>query len=151
MDNAERIRQLERDLDAARALAARYAGIAAGLQAGALPSAAEDFGNRGIATLSVREGAIVVIDPGDGGTRYGLTGQAALDRWTAEIRRASPHLWPDRNGRSGTPGAAPGALPTGRNPWAKDTWNLTEQGRIARDNPTLARQMAAQAGVKLNI
>ena len=31
------------------------------------------------------------------------------------------------------------------NPWKKDTFNLTEQGRIIRDNPELARQMMAQA------
>jgi len=31
------------------------------------------------------------------------------------------------------------------NPWKKETFNLTEQGRIIRDNPELARQMMAQA------
>ncbi len=31
------------------------------------------------------------------------------------------------------------------NPWKKDSFNLTEQGRIIRDNPELARQMMAQA------
>lgn len=29
------------------------------------------------------------------------------------------------------------------NPWKKDTFNLTEQGRILRDNPDLAKQMQA--------
>ncbi len=31
------------------------------------------------------------------------------------------------------------------NPWKKDTFNLTEQGRILRENPELARQLMAQA------
>lgn len=31
------------------------------------------------------------------------------------------------------------------NPWKKETFNLTEQGRLLRDNPELARQMMAQA------
>ncbi len=31
------------------------------------------------------------------------------------------------------------------NPWKKDTFNLTEQGRLIRENPELARQMMAQA------
>lgn len=44
---------------------------------------------------------------------------------------------------NGTPGG--GAA----NPWAKDTLSLTEQGRIFRENPTLARTMAAEHGVTL--
>lgn len=32
------------------------------------------------------------------------------------------------------------------NPWARETLNLTEQGRIARENPTLAAQLRAAAG-----
>lgn len=31
------------------------------------------------------------------------------------------------------------------NPWKKETFNLTEQGRLLRDNPELARQLMAQA------
>lgn len=35
----------------------------------------------------------------------------------------------------------------GRNPWAKESWNLTEQGRINRDHPALAKEFMDQAGV----
>ena len=31
------------------------------------------------------------------------------------------------------------------NPWKKETFNLTEQGRLIRDNPELAKQLQAQA------
>jgi len=31
-----------------------------------------------------------------------------------------------------------------KNPWAKDTFNLTEQGKIMNENPTLASQLMAQ-------
>lgn len=34
----------------------------------------------------------------------------------------------------------------GSNPWAKDTKNLTEQGRITKENPTLATQLKKAAG-----
>jgi len=34
------------------------------------------------------------------------------------------------------------------NPWKKETWNLTNQGQILRDNPELAKQLKASAGVK---
>lgn len=32
-----------------------------------------------------------------------------------------------------------------KNPWSKDTFNLTEQGRILRENPELAKQLQAAA------
>lgn len=32
------------------------------------------------------------------------------------------------------------------NPWSKDTWNVTEQGRMFRDNPALAQVLSAAAG-----
>jgi hypothetical protein len=36
-----------------------------------------------------------------------------------------------------------------KNPWLKDQLNLSEQGRIYKENPELAKQMAASAGVRL--
>jgi hypothetical protein len=35
------------------------------------------------------------------------------------------------------------------NPWTDKNFNLTKQGAIYKENPQLARQMAAQAGKKL--
>lgn len=35
------------------------------------------------------------------------------------------------------------------NPWKKESRNLTEQGRILKEDPAKAKQLAAQAGVKL--
>ena len=37
------------------------------------------------------------------------------------------------------------------NPWAKETFNLTEQGRLFKENPAQAKELAAAAGVTLNI
>lgn len=35
------------------------------------------------------------------------------------------------------------------NPWSEKNFNLTQQGKIYRENPALAKQMAAQAGKKI--
>ena len=35
------------------------------------------------------------------------------------------------------------------NPFAKDTFNLTEQGRMLKENPAQAKELAAAAGVTL--
>jgi len=43
-------------------------------------------------------------------------------------------------------GTNPAGAPE-KNPWAKDTLNLTEQARILRENPALAAQLKQQAGV----
>lgn len=44
---------------------------------------------------------------------------------------------------------AGGGNPPTVNPFAKDTFNLTEQGRMLRQYPEQAREMAAAAGVKI--
>lgn len=38
-----------------------------------------------------------------------------------------------------------------KNPFAKDTFNLTEQGRLMREDPATAKAMAEAAGVSINI
>lgn len=39
--------------------------------------------------------------------------------------------------------------PDGKNPWMEGSVNLTEQGRIANQNPALAKKLAAEAGKTL--
>lgn len=54
-----------------------------------------------------------------------------------------------------TTGSSQGYNPAGGgsggtvNPFAKDTFNLTEQGKLFRENPAQAREFAAAAGVKI--
>ena len=43
------------------------------------------------------------------------------------------------------------SMPTGPNPFAKETRNLTKQGEIYKKSPELAKQMATAAGVDLKI
>ena len=42
-----------------------------------------------------------------------------------------------------------GGAPTGTNPFAKDTFNLTEQGKLLKENPAQAKELMAAAGFKL--
>ena len=64
------------------------------------------------------------------------------------MREASPHLFKEAGG-AGRYKPAGGGNPPASNPFAKETFNLTEQGRLFKQNPEQARQMAAAAGVKL--
>ncbi|MBZ4662775.1 MAG: hypothetical protein JG776_457 [Caloramator sp.] len=43
---------------------------------------------------------------------------------------------------------AGGANSAIKNPWSKETFNLTEQAKILKENPALAEQLKAAAGVK---
>lgn len=44
-----------------------------------------------------------------------------------------------------------GGDPTIKNPWAKDSFNLTEQGNLIKNNPVQAKELATAAGITLNI
>ena len=66
-----------------------------------------------------------------------------LSDGAALVAKTKPHLLKS----SGAGGS--GHVPTGqgqqKNPWSKDTRNLTEQARILRENPQLAAQLKAAA------
>jgi hypothetical protein len=51
------------------------------------------------------------------------------------------------NGGGGAGGSGGGGGKV--NPWAKDTFNMTEQGKLYNENPTLAKSLAAEHGVTL--
>lgn len=70
-----------------------------------------------------------------------------IDDVLKPLKESSPHLFKaDGNGGYNPAG---GGTPPAKNPFAKDTFNLTEQGKLYRENPEQARQLAAAAGVKL--
>lgn len=62
--------------------------------------------------------------------------------WQQALEKAVEAKFKD-SGRSPNPGGGGGSGQI--NPWKKDTFNLTEQGRLLRENPELAKQMMAQA------
>lgn len=67
------------------------------------------------------------------------------------MRESAPHLFKS-NGAGGYNPAAGGAGSAGsNNPWKKETFNLTEQGKILKSDPAQAKQLASAAGVTLNI
>lgn len=65
--------------------------------------------------------------------------------WNAQLERAVQERF-KANGRS--PHDTSGSGDTIKNPWPKEHFNLTEQGRILRENPELAKQLMAAAGKK---
>jgi DNA repair exonuclease SbcCD ATPase subunit len=70
-----------------------------------------------------------------------------LDDQLKELQKSDAYLFGDsKKIGDGTnpPGAGTGEV----NPWKKDSWNLTQQGKILREDPAKATRMKAEAGVK---
>lgn len=63
--------------------------------------------------------------------------------WLSDVKETRPHWWPESSG-SGARGGDGGS--GGSNPFTAENWNLTEQGRLVKENPQRAEQMAKSAG-----
>ena len=72
---------------------------------------------------------------------------AGLDEQLKTIRESKSFLFKEKTNPPYTPAGGSGGGTV--NPFAKDTFNLTEQGKMLRDNPAQAREMAAAAGVMI--
>jgi hypothetical protein len=86
----------------------------------------------------------------DGTPRAGQDGVTpmTLAEWVDALVSDAPHLFAANagGGAAGSgPGGAAGAKQPVSNPFARATWNLTEQMRLLKTNPQLAAQMKATA------
>lgn len=68
--------------------------------------------------------------------------------WLSEIKNARPHWWPESQG-AGAKGGSSNTAGFASNPFSADSWNLTAQGQMLRENPDRAKQMAAAAGTTI--
>lgn len=72
-----------------------------------------------------------------------------IDDIVKPLKESSPHLFKTEPGADYKP--AGGGTPPAKNPFAKDSFNLTEQGKLLRENPVQAQALAAAAGVTINV
>lgn len=109
-------------------------------------TALEDAISLGERHLTVTEDGKVVTR--DNLVQVGVTPGVDAVVWLTDMQAKRPHWWGTtsgggaggNNGRGGTNGA---------NPWAADTWNMTEQARMYKENPTRSAQLATAAGTKI--
>lgn len=125
------------------------------LELGLRPEAADDLVARVSNIFYLEDDGRVGAKKADGQPLYSAkTGEVlTLDEYVAELPEKAAHLFAPSTGGGGNPGGngnqrRPPGTPA-INPWKKETSNLTEQGRIFRTNPDLAKRLAAEAGVKL--
>ena len=75
----------------------------------------------------------------------GVTPGITADLWLQDMQQKRPHWWAPSSGGGAKGGQGGGNFPN--NPWSKDHWNLTEQGRMVNMDRAKAEQMAKAAGV----
>lgn len=81
----------------------------------------------------------------DGADRFAFVGDKKLADFVKEWSQGdSGKAFVSAPGNSGGNAGGSGK-PSVPNPWGKDTFNLTEQGRILQENPTMAASLQAQA------
>lgn len=104
------------------------------------------FANQKLANPAGQEDAMLhamnIFDIDDAGNVVDKEGRTAT-QWLEGMKQTRGFWWGETNG-TGSKGGKNGA--TGTNPWADDSLNMTEQGRIYRENPTKAAQLAKAAG-----
>jgi hypothetical protein len=116
-----------------------------------LPTAVEDVIMRGKMVWKLKDGVPqpFEIKEGKEELRYGKDGKVlTFETWLDSLATSAPHLF-EASAGSGASGKGGGATGAAANPWKKETFNLTQQGVIFRNNPEQARKLAAEAGAKI--
>ena len=88
------------------------------------------------------DGAVVTRD------NVGVTPGVGAAVWLTDMQAKRPHWWPLSSGGGAGGGTGGGNLTN--NPWTKNNWNLTAQGKIVQEKGTVvAEQMASAANSKI--
>ena len=138
-DEGSKYRDLYHQSEAGHAL--RAAAVAAGVR----ESAVDDILLRGRGVFTVGDNNQLEARDSEGNLRK--VGNKALspDLFIKGLRDTHPHYWPDSQSggaRGGTGGG--NSVP---NPFVKgsDTYNVTQQAKLRREDPELAKQLEAEA------
>jgi hypothetical protein len=117
---------------------------------GLRPTAIPDITARARTVFRLVNGVPTAFE-GDGKTvRYGKDGitPMTLEEWIDTQVSEAPHLFESNAGAgSGASAPSPGGRPNSsvKNPFKRETWNLTEQMKLQKSDPALAARLKAAA------
>lgn len=120
----------------------------AGSELGVLDTAFDDLLLRGKTTFKMVNGKPTAFGP-DGKELYrAKDGEPLTVRdFVEDLSKKATHLFKPSSGGGAEGGKTNHAGATGgKNPWKKDTFNLTQQMQITRENPSLAARLKSEAG-----
>ena len=124
--------------------------ITAATKRGLRPTALADITARARAVFKLVNGVPAAFESDGKSVRYGRDGLTAmtLDEWVDTQVAEAPHLFESNSGGGAAGnGTGTGAKSHGlqKNPFKKETWNLTEQMRLLKSDPNLAARLKAAA------
>lgn len=117
--------------------------LAAASKAGVIPESMEVVKMLAQREWKLEDGEPVLRNK-DGEIVTGKKGALTFEEWaTEQLHESHPYLFPQPKGggAQGNKGAQGGVT----NPWKKDSFNLTEQGRIFREDPAKAERLKQEA------
>jgi hypothetical protein len=124
--------------------------LTAATKRGLRPSAIPDITARARTVFKLVNGSPRAFE-GDGhAVRYGRDGVTpmTLEEWVDTLVADAPHLFESNAGGGAAgngAGGAAGSSRTVKNPFRKETWNLTEQMKLQKSDPPLAARLKAAA------
>jgi hypothetical protein len=116
---------------------------AAAKKAGMVDGAVEDAILLGERILTLDESGQVVTKD-----NVGVTPGVVPEVWLTDLKQSRAHWWGPTQGGGAGGGRGAGGF-GGANPFSKDGWNMTEQGKLIKENHAKAVQMATAAGTKI--
>ncbi len=117
---------------------------------GLRPTAIPDITSRARVVFKLVNGAPRAFEADGTTLRYGKDGVTpmTLEEWVDAQVADAPHLFESNAGggaASNSAGGAAGNKHSAKNPFRKDTWNLTEQMKLQKTDPGLAARLKAAA------
>ena len=124
--------------------------ITAATKRGLRPTAIPDITSRARLVFKLVNGAPQAFEADGKTVRYGRDGitPMTLEEWVDAQVADAPHLFESNagGGAAGNPaGGGTGSQRSVKNPFRKDTWNLTEQMKLQKSDPGLAARLKAAA------
>ena len=121
--------------------------LAAATRRGLRPTAIPDITARARATFKLVNGIPLAVGPDGQSIRTAKDGVTplSLDEWIESQVAEAPHLFVPNAGSGHAGQTAVSDSHATKNPFHKDSWNLTEQMRLQKSNPTLATSLRSAA------
>lgn len=117
---------------------------------GLRPTAIPDITSRARTVFKLVNGVPQAFEPDGKTVRYGKDGVTpmTLEEWVDAQVSDAPHLFESNAGGGAAgngSGGAGGSSRSVKNPFRKETWNLTEQMKLQKSDPALAARLKAAA------
>ena len=122
--------------------------ITAATKRGLRPTAITDITSRARSVFKLVNGAPRAFEVDGQAVRYGRDGVTpmTLEEWVDTQVSEAPHLFEtNAGGGAASTGSGGAAQRSVKNPFRKETWNLTEQMKLLKSDPALAARLKAAA------